>query len=123
MKTMLSLLALAGMLLMAPPAFAQNFSVVVQGGFDNEARTTQSGRAWASTTQLGNDNSAETVQSGNHVYSSIVQIGDGHERIHVQTEDYSAIGSVQVDAMHSSKTWTSTGGMAGGGVTLHFGVK
>lgn len=122
MKT-ISIIALAAGMALAPPAFAQNFSVVVQGGFGNEARTIQSGRSWSSTTQLGNDNSAETVQSGNHVYSSIVQIGDGHERIHVQTEDYSAIGSVQVDAAHAGKTWTSTGGMAAGGVTLHFGVK
>ncbi|WIJ23932.1 hypothetical protein [Devosia sp. RR2S18] len=62
------------------------------------------------------------MQTGKQVTSSIVQIGDGHERVHVQMQDYSAMGSVQVDALHSGMTRDGSSGGTGG-VHLHFGLK
>jgi hypothetical protein len=111
-------------LLSPVPAYAQNMSVVVQSGLRNSQVTVQTDRSVARTTQIGNDNAAATIQTGRNQYSTIVQIGDGHEQVNVQTKDYSAFGSVQVDAAHAGWTGNASGGYtAGGGIQLHFGVK
>jgi len=122
MKTFI-VLALTATTLAAQPALAQNISTVMQAGARNTQTTMQSGRNVATTTQIGNDNSATTLQPGRNTYSSIVQVGAGHERTNVLDQDFSAMGSVQVNALHSGATWDMSGGSAGGGIHLHFEVK
>ena len=120
MRVLFSTLAASALLCL--PAVAQNASMTMQNGTGNRQMTMQSGQSSAVTVQFGNRNSATTVQTGQHTYSSIVQIGDDHDRTNVLNESYSAMGSVQVDAVHPAWSSTVKGG-SGGGVTLHFEVK
>lgn len=100
-----------------------NLSTTMQSGNGNHALTMQQGDATAATIQMGSGNSATAVQSGSHTYSVIVQSGDGHEQTHVMPNDNTAMGSLQVDAVHPGYSSQMSGGVAGGGVHLNFEVK
>lgn len=117
MRTYTIALALA---LVPSTAFGQNFSSVMQLGWDNQQVTQQiggtSGFNTSTTVQIGSDNTASTTQTGGFNSSTIVQTGSGQTQTSVQT-GYQGYSSVQGTSRNYSVSRTMTAG--GGTITMH----
>jgi hypothetical protein len=92
------LIAAVALLALPSGVWAGNSSIVIQNGFSNLQRTTQSGSGFAVTTQRGAGNHAETVQNGINNLSVIHQNGANLIHSTVQNGDNHVSATTQVTA-------------------------
>ncbi|MFQ6550197.1 hypothetical protein AADZ90_019800 [Aestuariibius sp. 2305UL40-4] len=103
--------------------YAQNVSVTHQYGHANSAFTSQGGRSFSMTNQIGANNTARQEQSGRMNISVINQFGTGHDEVTQQLGDFSVSSTTQVtsDVTGSVQISRSAGnGMVSATVDIEF---